>query len=206
MPATDNSGDTARFHDVVLEIRRRLSETPGKPSQSGPPQAVLYPPVTEQELVQEESRLGFHLPPLLRILYTEIGNGGFGPGGGLLPLRQMSPKIDQTVATLYHQLRRSRAKRGGKWQEGLVPYASWGDFIFSCIDLSATQSNDDPAVIRFEPNMPEVATHAYLKGDVFRGAGLIPERDRLSGWFMDWVTGNEMFHRPYKIHGEQKGS
>jgi len=33
-----------------------------------------------------ESRLGFGLPPLLRELYTQVGNGGFGPGYGILGL------------------------------------------------------------------------------------------------------------------------
>ena len=30
--------------------------------------------------------LGFHLPPLLRELYTQVANGGFGPGYGILGL------------------------------------------------------------------------------------------------------------------------
>ena len=182
--------------DLISAIRRKLAESPGKPSQSGPPQAALYPAVSGHELTMEESRLGFNLPPLLRQLYMQIGNGGFGPGGGLLSLRQISPKIDQTVATLYHQLRASRTKRGGRWQEGLVPFAEWGDFILSCVDLSSVERNDDPPVIRFEPNMSEAATYGYLKGEPFRGAGLIPEKDRLSNWFKDWIENREMFRCP----------
>jgi hypothetical protein len=111
----------------------------------------------------------------------------------------MSPKVDQTVATLYGQLRVSRARRGGKWEEGVVPFAQWGDFIFSCVDLTKTESSDDPQVVRFEPNMPEAATRAYLKTAPFRGAGLIPEKDRLSNWFEDWIGNLEMFRRPYVL-------
>jgi len=185
--------------DLVHTIRRKIAERPGRPTQIGPPQPALYTPVSEKELTQEERRLGFNLPPLLRRLYTQVANGGFGPGGGLLTLRQISPKVDQTVATLYHQLRGARSKRGGKWQEGLVPFAEWGCFILSCVDLSGSGAIDDPCVVRYEPNMPEAATHAYLKGHPFRGEGLIPERDRLSDWFEDWIQDREMFHRPYKL-------
>jgi hypothetical protein len=196
-----DTADGGEWAALVSAIREKLTETPGQPSQSGPPLAPLSPAVSGQELAQEEARLGFALPPLLRLLYTRVGNGGFGPGGGLLSLRQISPKIDQSVATLYHQLHTSRATRGEQWQEGIVPFAQWGDFIFSCIDL-ASERRDDPSVIRFEPNMPAAATHAYLNGGPFRGAGLIPERDRLSNWFEDWIADHEMFGRPYSVRNK----
>ncbi|MEU0491584.1 hypothetical protein ABZ249_20315 [Nocardiopsis sp. NPDC006139] len=35
---------------------------------------------------QAERRLGYRLPALLRRMYTEIGDGGFGPEGGLASL------------------------------------------------------------------------------------------------------------------------
>ena len=182
---------------LLSEIRNRLASTPGRPTPSGPPRANLYPPLSEAELAQEEARLGFNLPPLLGHLYTQVANGGFGPGGGLLTFRQLSPKVDQTIATMYFQFRTARAKRGALWQERVVPFASWGDMIFSCIDLSDASTREDPPVVRYEPNMSEAQTHAKLKGAPFRGGGLIPERERLSTWFEDWLEGREMFDRPY---------
>jgi hypothetical protein len=189
--------DSSGFGGLLSEIKRKLAASAGRPTQIGPPTLALPCSVSARELAEEESRLGFRLPPVLRELYLQIGNGGFGPGGGLLSVRQISPKVDQTVATLYHQLRGSRGKRGALWQEGVVPFASWGDFIFSCVDLSATGLEGDPPVVRYEPNMPEAATFAYLKGAPFRGAGLIPECDRLSKWLEDWLNDEEMFERPY---------
>jgi hypothetical protein len=189
--------DPPDFDRLFTNIQRRLAQTPGMPTQIGPPEVAPPRPVSLRDLADEESRLGFRLPPILRRLYLEIGNGGFGPGGGLLSLRQISPKVDQTVATLYHQLQGSRRKRGGTWQEGVVPFAEWGDFIFSCVDLAGPGGTVDPTVVRYEPNMPEAATFQYLKGAPFRGAGLIPESERLSKWFDDWIDGREMFERPY---------
>jgi hypothetical protein len=46
---------------------------------------VIFPPPASQSQVDEtEQMLGFALPPLLKKLYTEVGNGGFGWGNGLI--------------------------------------------------------------------------------------------------------------------------
>lgn len=42
-----------------------------------------FPPATEDQIRETEQQLGFPLPSLLRLLYTEIANGGFGPGFGI---------------------------------------------------------------------------------------------------------------------------
>ena len=47
------------------------------------PPPTFPPPVSAAELVKVERELGYALPPLLRRVYTEIGDGWFGPGCGL---------------------------------------------------------------------------------------------------------------------------
>lgn len=49
------------------------------------PQRVsfAYSPASEEQLQATETALGFPLPPLLRTLYAEDANGGFGPGAGI---------------------------------------------------------------------------------------------------------------------------
>ena len=42
-----------------------------------------YPPATPAQIAHAEQLLGFALPPVLKTLYQEVANGGFGPGGGL---------------------------------------------------------------------------------------------------------------------------
>ena len=61
------------FDDLLRRVRERAAAQ--KPA----------PPASEAELARAEESLGFPLPPLLRRLYAEIGDGGFGPGT-LLPL------------------------------------------------------------------------------------------------------------------------
>ena len=46
----------------------------------------LFPPTTFETVAAAEVRLGFRLPPLLRRIYTEVANGGIGPGTGLVGL------------------------------------------------------------------------------------------------------------------------
>lgn len=45
--------------------------------------AILFPPTNQAVIKQAEKILRHPLPALLRALYTQIGNGGFGPGQGL---------------------------------------------------------------------------------------------------------------------------
>ena len=69
-----------------LEKRRadryRITSASDRNRQSG----GLYPPAPKSVIVDAEKKLGFHLPPLLREIYSELANGGFGPGYGLIGL------------------------------------------------------------------------------------------------------------------------
>ncbi len=46
----------------------------------------LYPPAPKSVIAEAEQKLGFRLPPLLREIYANLANRGFGPGYGLLGL------------------------------------------------------------------------------------------------------------------------
>jgi hypothetical protein len=43
----------------------------------------VYPKATPAQVASSERMLGFALPPVLRELYQELANGGFGPVAGL---------------------------------------------------------------------------------------------------------------------------
>ncbi len=45
-----------------------------------------FPPAHLDVVKDAEAKIGFRLPDLLRLLYLEIGNGGFGPSYGILGL------------------------------------------------------------------------------------------------------------------------
>lgn len=44
----------------------------------------FFPPATEEQLRLSEMAMGFSYPPLLRSLYSQVANGGFGPAYGLV--------------------------------------------------------------------------------------------------------------------------
>ncbi|RST03108.1 SMI1/KNR4 family protein [Streptomyces sp. WAC07149] len=81
---TDAGQRTAADDDLLLErlhdLAWRSASSGG--SAAGPP----FPPLTPTEVERAERRLGYRLPELLRRLYTEVGDGGFGPEGGLASL------------------------------------------------------------------------------------------------------------------------
>lgn len=43
-----------------------------------------FPPATEAQLQMTEELMGFAHPPLLRTLYLQVANGGFGPDTGII--------------------------------------------------------------------------------------------------------------------------
>jgi len=178
---------------LISAIKARLlsKSQAAQPRPSGP-----YPPLTEEIIRRQESRLGYTLPPLLRRLYIEVGNGGFGPEWGLLNLVPISPLVDHSIPTLYFDLR-GKEESEIRWHAGVIPFSNWGCLILSCVDLSDPQTAHDPPVLRYEPNAPDSDTRQYLKGAPYRGKGLIPEIPSLSRWFNAWLQDEEMFNRPY---------
>nr|MBA2679119.1 hypothetical protein [Ktedonobacteraceae bacterium] len=63
-------------------IPERTSFIALKEGRNGQELFPAFPPATEQQILETEQHLGFPLPPLLRLLYIQIANGGFGPGHG----------------------------------------------------------------------------------------------------------------------------
>jgi hypothetical protein len=120
----------ARLQVRVADPTRRLDEsTPAKP---------LRPPAKPDAIQLVESTIGFPIPTMLARLYTEVADGGFGPGYGLLPLldskgsaahpnRQVGDD-DETIASVYLDV------RPPSWPDQILPLWNWGDAIWSCLD------------------------------------------------------------------------
>ncbi|SDM51045.1 SMI1/KNR4 family protein [Nonomuraea jiangxiensis] len=84
--------------------------------ESGASEAVKYfsntpheppcPPISHADLLACEERIGHKLPELLRRVYTEVSNGGFGPAYDLLhlPSKEHSvPREHQDALTLFEE-------------------------------------------------------------------------------------------------------
>ncbi|MFA7767032.1 SMI1/KNR4 family protein [Streptomyces sp. NPDC048723] len=122
-------------------------------------------PLDTGAITRAEGILGFALPPLLASLYTRVGDGGFGPGQGLLPLRQ---------TVLAYEERRSS---GWRWPEGVLPVADFGCGMDACVDCRS----DTAQVLLFDPNPgePELAWSI--------------DAPSLAGWLRGWLDGTAWY-------------
>jgi len=94
-----------------------------------PSTAPLAPPANEAVLADAEKKLGFALPVPLRQLYAQIADGGFGPGAGIMPLKQV-------VETYLDLIKNPPGQRGQKWPPHLLPITAT-DPGHDCIDVNS---------------------------------------------------------------------
>lgn len=65
-----------------------------------------YPSASEILLQATEVALGFPLPSLLRLLYAEVANGGFGPGAGICGAQGgYGSRLDEPAQTIVDDYR-----------------------------------------------------------------------------------------------------
>lgn len=96
----------------------------------------LAPPASSQAVERAEKALGCRLHHLHRRLFQEVGNGGFGPGDGLLGLPGGRLDADgRSVLELRHALFADSAGEGVPTH--VVPLCDWGGGTWSCIDESS---------------------------------------------------------------------
>ncbi len=96
-----------------------------------------YAPATEAELATAEEQLGVPLPPLLRALYGNVANGGFGPGYGLEGVRGYVPTTNsqQDWSGQNHRpidLSIYLKKYGSEYFE--IPWYVWPDKMLTLCD------------------------------------------------------------------------
>jgi SMI1 / KNR4 family (SUKH-1) len=164
--------------ELVAAVRVRLS-------------ADAPPPSTRQELDEAELQLGFRLHPLLRRLYLEVANGGWGPEYGSAGLiGGARPDLPKDGLVSWYRTMRGPAPDDDEdwpgWPKALVPAAHWGCGIWSCVDCASARG----PVVRFDPNAAGV-----VEGEKWKAVWL-PERPALAGWLADWLDGSLPFQMP----------
>lgn len=149
------------------------------------------PPLTPASpaAVQEaEDLLGHRLPLLLRRLYLEIGNGGFGPGYGILGLRGgHGDDYRHTAVDLYRQ---ARSGAWGSMPAGLFPICYWGCAIYSFVDCGDREGR----MWGWDPN-------GAPQDDI--GKALFPQSMTVREWLARWVHGR--LHQPTLVQDPNTG-
>jgi hypothetical protein len=140
-------------------------------------------PATREAIDEAERVLGFPLPGLLRRLYLDVGNGGFGPGYGILGVR--GGHRDDLGGTAIDLYRRWHAE-SRPLADGLLPICHWGCGISSFIDCTT----DEAAMWACDPN-------PGIDDDLFR------EPMTFTTWLERWVEGT--LHQPAIIEDPNTG-
>jgi hypothetical protein len=151
----------------------------------------IYTTTSISNLAADEEHFGFQLPPLLKVLYCEIGNGGFGPGYGLIGMSSGAPDdTGKTALEIYEQLRKGDADNPAcNWPAGLLPICHWGCAILSCIDCA-----DEKFSVRiFDPNI--VGDSRMWDGSFFEEAA------SFDAWMTAWAEGRDIWNQTYGDSG-----
>jgi hypothetical protein len=151
----------------------------------------LSPPGTSGMVDSDEKALGFALPPLLRRVYLEIGNGGFGPGYGLIGMSGGTPDdTGKTVPGYYRLFRSCRTKdQTWSWPEGLLVICHWGCAIYSCVDCLHPRFR----IRMFDPNV-------HIEGDSWDDS-FFEERASFDDWIEAWADGTNLWEATYGENG-----
>lgn len=153
----------------------------------------LYAPPTSRTVVEAtEAQLGFQLPDLLKALYLEIGNGGFGPGdvintliglpGGALYNHAMS------LGDLYISLTTPAPDDPlWIWPPQLLVFLDCGCGIFLGVDCAKSGA---PLYVYDTNIFPwhEPFTPVFL-----------PFKPSLEHWLHDWLVDVDMDHELWQV-------
>ncbi|MGW9196693.1 hypothetical protein [Micromonospora chersina] len=134
-------------------------------------------PASAEAVADAERLLGHPLPLLLRRLYLEVANGGFGPG----VLGVAGGYTDDLERTAVDRL-------DPREPPGLFPVAYWGCAIYSYVDCS------EPSAMMwgFDPNSG-LAERSFF-----------PEGISLTEWLIRWLRGR--LRQPMLVQDPQTGA
>lgn len=141
-------------------------------------------PATIEDLIQAEEQIGFEMPTFLKRLYLEVGNGGFGPGYGLLPLNEHHTSSNTRADTLvanYLGMKSFSQKDIDKywaddevkpalWPERVLIICDWECNIYSCLNCTLP----DLIILRMDNNLNFLVEWAF-------------EAPSIHQWLEDWL-------------------
>ena len=173
--------------DLIGKIAARAADSMTQTDQMDVVVAQIAPPLGAGDLESSIISLGFTPPALLVSLFRQVGNGGFGPGYGLMGLNNGSPD-DQgnTAVSLYTYFSwEDPEDPDWTWPERLLPICNWGCAIYSCLDCR----EENPTVVIWDPNVWQTGTPPE---DAMRRMDM-----KLSEWLAAWANGEDLWTRMF---------
>jgi hypothetical protein len=136
--------------------------------------AGLHPPAPSEAIEAAEAMLGFSLPTLLRRIYSEVADGGFGPAYGLFPIASHYGEAgqDETVVDV-----RDKLAVDPRWPSQVAPLCDWGCANWSCLDCRT-----------------ENGSVVTLAGE----AGFFDTGRDLRSWLTAWLSGVDLWDEMFE--------
>jgi hypothetical protein len=156
---------------LISAVRTRALDPATRTDHPSERHREIPAPATAPAIDAAEARMGCTLHPLHRRLLQEIGNGGFGPGDGIVGVGPGGLDAHgRSVVELRDVL----------WLDaetalpaGVVPLCDWGDAIWSCVDTKTGH------VLTLDEN------------------GLTDTGQNLYSWLAEWVSGASLFGKMF---------
>ncbi len=217
-----------RNGDLIARVRARATRK-GKihdMARGMSPAPSWYERATPEQIAAAEAALGFGLPPLYRQLLTEVANGGFGPGYGLIGVDGGSGDFGSGhLAELYARAHAAaRSELFPPLPGQMLPVCNWGCGIYSCLDCRTAEA----PVYFFNPDLHVLdgdhveATLLDAKGEVVwtyepEGAEPAPEpedeepagpprlflhKPSLAAWMEAWAKGTSLWNEMERLMAE----
>ena len=168
--------------DIITRVQERARSETTRTDQTDVYLPSIGKPLSEKEVEALEITLSFRLPVILRRIYTEIGDGGFGPGYGFLPMIEPRSKHDDSILKLYSVFRGGDPEQPTwHWPKSVLPIVDFGCAIRACINCETGQ------VIVDDPNLDTEAIQTFLE-----------QRCGLDEWLARWCDGENLWERIYE--------
>ncbi|MEU8608467.1 SMI1/KNR4 family protein [Actinoplanes sp. NPDC048791] len=116
--------------EIVAAISARVDAGRGADS----PEPFPQDPASEEALAEAEQTIGFPLPPLLRRLYLEVANGGFGPFGGVEGVEDGYASEDGMLVDYVQWRDEEIPDDVPAWTPGVVSFCNFGGAMWALLD------------------------------------------------------------------------
>jgi hypothetical protein len=158
---------------LLADLRTRAMDPSLRTDEKVLPQLPLSPPATPEMISATEVLLARSLHPFLKRVYTEVANGGFGPGYGLLSL---TPNVGSDQRSLSSEVREDG------WPAWLLPLWNWGDAAWSCLDSTSPEGT--------------IVTHDDVDGPTVTDF-------TIRSWLRAWADGVSLWQEIYDDSGRE---
>jgi hypothetical protein len=169
-----------QYDTLIDRIRKQVSIDQNNPDESDYRREPLPAMASAVILLATEHSIGFSLPPLLCRIYTEIANGGFGPGYGLIGIEGgFTDDLGRNIVDIFTDKNSPGfQKYFPDWPIQSISICHWGCAMYSVVDCSTTEYQ----MFHFEPNNLDIADY------------LMPHNRTFDQYMAAWIDGVDLLN------------